>query len=116
MAQAARPLTQAPPAPRLRAVPAPPAARRPPAAVVRRRRAVALGGLGVLVALPLVALSLGGTPSAADRISLLLRRGALEPATLCDHLSGAMLAAAGGHAACVRSSPARGPGARVDGI
>jgi hypothetical protein len=108
------------PAPRLRAVPpAPPAVRprRPSPAVIRRRRAVALAGLAALAVLPLAALNLGGSPGGdAARIAALLRAGASDPMTLCAHLSPAMLAAAGGRAACVRSSPARGPDATVDGI
>src|SRR5437763_16357834 len=119
MAQAARSLPQAHdtalPA-RLRAVPPPRASRRPSPAVVRRRRVVALAGLVALVGLAFAALSVGGSSSEAGQISVLLRRGAIEPATRCHHLSGAMLTAAGGHGACVRSSPARGPGATVDGI
>jgi hypothetical protein len=120
MAQAAHPLPSVPPSPaasRLRAAPAPRPARRPSPAVIRRRRALALGGLLALVALPFAWLSISGpSPSAAGQIAALLERGASDPATLCDHLSGAMLAAAGGHAGCVRSSPARGPNASVDSI
>src|SRR3954451_13828789 len=120
MAQAARPLPSAPdlPAPqRLRAVPPPrTAARRPSPAVIRRRRAVALGGLVALILLAIAALSIGGSASASGQISDLLRRGAAVPASLCDHLSPAMLAAAGGHSGCLHSSPARGPDATVGGI
>lgn len=119
MAQAARPLPQAhssPPPPRLRAVPPPRTAARPSAAVIRRRRAVAVAGLIALVLLAFAALSIGGSSDQAGRIAALLRHGATDPASLCDHLSGAMLAAAGGHAACVSSSPARGPVATVDSI
>jgi hypothetical protein len=119
MAQAARSLPSAPYAedvPRLRVVPPPARPRRPSAAVIRRRRAVALGGLVALVLLAVAALSIDAGPSDAARIGALLSRGAADPASLCDHLSGAMLAAAGGHTGCVRSSPSRGPSATVDGI
>src|SRR4051794_34488969 len=120
MAQAARPLPSAhnlPPAPRLRAVPSPPrAVSRPSAAVIRRRRAGALGGLVALVLLAVGVMSLGGPAGDADRISSLLRKGAADPASLCDHLSSGMLAAAGGHTACVNASPARGPAVTVDGV
>jgi len=77
---------------------------------------VALAGLVALVLLPLAALSIGGGAGASAQIRSLLERGAADPASLCDHLSGAMLAAAGGHAGCLRSSPSRGPAATVGGI
>ena len=95
--------------------------RRPSPAVVRRRRAVALGGLTGMVALPLAIVALGGgAGSEAQRIEAMLARGAAEPATLCDHLSAGMLQAIGGHGACVAASPTRGPGGdvrdvRIDG-
>jgi hypothetical protein len=113
MAEPARPLEQAPPRrPPLRAVPPP---RGPSAHVIRRRRAVALSALALLVALPLVALNLGGG-SESGRISALLTRGASDPATLCDHLSSGMLAAIGGHDACVAASPERAPAATVENV
>jgi len=116
MSQAARPLRAAPtpaPRPRLRAVPP---ARGPSPAVIRRRRLVALAGLGGLIALPLAFLALAGGSSDAARIEALLSAGAQRPAGLCDHLSGAMLRAVGGHDACVAASPTRGPAGEVSAI
>jgi hypothetical protein len=118
MAQAAR---SAPPVPvavpgrdRLRVVPPPRRLpRRPAPAVVRRRRAVALGCLAALVALSAAVVLGAGGATGAGRIAALLQRVMSDPPVLCDHLSSAMLQAAGGHAACVRASPARAPRAMV---
>ena len=91
--------------------------RRPSPAVIRRRRAVAVGGLCGMVALPLALLALGGGPdSDSRRIESLLATGAAEPKTLCDHLSTGMLQAIGGHGACVAASPTRGPGGDVTSV
>jgi hypothetical protein len=88
--------------------------RHPSPAVIRRRRAVALTGLAGLVALVLVAVvALAGGGDARAQVTSLLERGAASPATICDHLSSRMLAAAGGHEACLRASPARGPASKV---
>ena len=119
MAQAARSVPPAPIAAArrepLRLVPPPRhTAHRPPPGVVRRRRAVALAGLVALIGLPPALLALSGpTGSATGSIVSLLARGAADPSTLCDHLSTGMLQAVGGHAACVRASPARAPGGSV---
>lgn len=118
MAQAARPLPQAPPhrPRRLRAV-TPPPRRGPSRAVIRRRRILAVAGLGGLIGLPLAILALGGGPATeAQRIERLLAEGAVSPATLCDHLSRGMLGAIGGHDACVAASPERGPAATVSEV
>ena len=92
--------------------------RSPSPAVIRRRRAVALGGLTGMVALPLALVALGGgaAGSDAEQIESLLARGAAEPKTLCDHLSAGMLQAIGGHGACVAASPSRGPGGTVTDV
>lgn len=91
-------------------------ARRPSPAAVRRRRAVALAGLAALLALPVALLA--GRPGAPDtrEITSLLTRGSAAPATLCDDLSAGMLRAIGGHEACLRTSPARGPAGRVHDV
>jgi hypothetical protein len=72
-----------------------------------------LSGLGALVALPLAFLALSGGSSDTQRISALLATGSEQPATLCDHLSGGMLRAIGGHDACLAASPTRGPRGEV---
>jgi hypothetical protein len=114
MAEAARSLQPAPTRPPLRAVPPP---RGPSRAVIRRRRLVAMGGLAGLIGLPLAVLALGTGPgSDREQIGALLTAGAAKPATLCDHLSGAMLRATGGHDACVAASPERGPGGTVESV
>jgi hypothetical protein len=90
----------------------------PSPAVIRRRRAVALGGLTGMIALPLALVALGGGSAGTDseQITELLGRGATAPPTLCDHLSGGMLQAIGGHDACVAASPERGPGGEVTSV
>lgn len=91
--------------------------RRPSPAVIRRRRAIALGGLAGLVALPLALVATGGGAGTdAERIESLLARGATEPRTLCDQLSAGLLQAIGGHGACVAASPSRGPGGDVTSV
>ena len=121
MTQAARPLPPVPVAPRrppLRLVAHTPAARGAAAAgAVRRRRAVAVAGLLVLAALPFAWLSATRAP-AGDRtaITALLRAGERDPASLCGHLSAAMLSAAGGRAACVRASPERAPAGSIGAV
>lgn len=114
MAEAARSLPPTPARPSLRAVPPP---RGPSPAVIRRRRLVALAGLAGLIGLPLALVAIGTGPGTdREQIAALLSAGAERPATLCDHLSGAMLQATGGRDACVAASPDRGPGGAVESI
>lgn len=84
--------------------------------MIRRRRAVALAGLALLIALPAAWLSLSGGTSDTQAITTLLTRGASRPATLCDHLSGGMLDAIGGHGSCVAASPERAPAGTVKDV
>src|SRR4051794_5366323 len=123
MAQPARPLTPAPQSARardrLRVVDEPRVVLRPrpSPAVIRRRRAVALGGLTGLIALPLAILAIGGSPSSqAGRISALLSAGATAPRPLFDPLSPALLAVVAGHDACVAASPKPAPAPRAHDV
>lgn len=121
MAQAARSLPPAPGPPRgpqLRLVGAlPPPRSGASPQTIRRRRLVVLAGLVALAGVSLAWLALTGPPAGdAAAVSALLRQGANDPATLCDHLSAGMLRAAGGRAACVRASPEHGPGGTVRNV
>src|SRR4051794_4103455 len=114
MAQAARslpPAGAAHPVPRLALVP-PPRRPLPTRRILWRRRLLALVALAAVVAAGAGWLELS-RPSGAGgdtaSIASLLRQSERDPASLCGHLSPAMLAASGGRASCVASSPARGP-------